>query len=330
MAATCSGHSHPSTRAALTLGNTLYVMVVHVLSAAVTCHAALCQAASLGIARHTLVDRETGASVLQIYSESPKTHQAAQRPDHSWCSQDQEVRLQACRMPAAATSLHRALFQAYMGCSQAVSACKQAREHCPCRLQVPPLGNGSGCVWLPNQGTCRAASELQDTMHCNMVLLVAAGAGPAVRVGLAAPHDQYCCAGGGEQDVSAGTARRPGQGATCAIRKQHGLTVQLDSAGLMCLAHAPSCPPSHLVHRSWCCWLSIATCTATCCALCCVERGPCLPQMKLLFAMLNEPPWCFFPLTVQLLSSEWLPLQAKCLQPPAHVRVDAAAMEVSS
>eukprot|EP00891_Asterochloris_glomerata_P008697 jgi/Astpho2/8697/Aster-05265 len=53
-------------------------------------------------------------------------------------------------------------------------------------------------------------------------------------------------------------------------------------------------------------------------------------KMKLLFAMLNEQPWCFFPLTVQLLSSEWLPLQAKCLQPPAHVRVDAAAMEVSS
>ena len=70
--------------------------------------------------------------------------------------------------------------------------------------------------------------------------------------------------------------------------------------------------------------------TATCCALCYAERGPCLLQMKLLFAMLNEPPWCFFPLTVQLLSSEWLPLQAKCLPPPAHVRVDAAAMEVSS
>lgn len=69
-------------------------------------------------------------------------------------------------------------------------------------------------------------------------------------------------------------------------------------------------------------------CHLLCTLLC--ERGSCLPQMKLLFAMLNEQPWCFFPLTVQLLSSEWLPLQAKCLQPPAHVRVDAAAMEVSS
>ena len=100
-------------------------IMLHVLGAAVTCHAALCQplcqAAASVLQDTSLADPKSGTSVLQIHSKPPKAHQATQRPDHSWCSQNKEVRLQACGVPAA---VHRALFQAYMGCSQAVSACK--------------------------------------------------------------------------------------------------------------------------------------------------------------------------------------------------------------
>lgn len=153
MAATCSGRSHPSTRAAPTLGKTHHAKFVHVSSAAVTCHAALCQAA---LAWYTLVDTQQGTSVLQVHREPPSTHQAAQWPDHSWCSQNEEVRLQACGMP------HSFPGQSFRCTWAAVKLCQhasQAREQSACRLQVSPMGNGSGCVWLPNQGTCRTGSE---------------------------------------------------------------------------------------------------------------------------------------------------------------------------
>lgn len=53
-------------------------------------------------------------------------------------------------------------------------------------------------------------------------------------------------------------------------------------------------------------------------------------QVRLLFEMLNVDPWCYYPLTVQLLSTSYAPLRNKCLQPPAHVAVTIAPMEVYS
>ncbi|KAL0050847.1 hypothetical protein WJX82_008369 [Trebouxia sp. C0006] len=51
-------------------------------------------------------------------------------------------------------------------------------------------------------------------------------------------------------------------------------------------------------------------------------------KVRLLFEMLNLDPWCYYPLTVQLLSTSYAPLRNKCLQPPAHVAVTIAPMEM--
>ncbi|KAL0032103.1 hypothetical protein WJX77_005130 [Trebouxia sp. C0004] len=51
-------------------------------------------------------------------------------------------------------------------------------------------------------------------------------------------------------------------------------------------------------------------------------------KARLLFEMLNLDPWCYYPLTVQLLSTSYAPLRNKCLQPPAHVAVTIAPMEM--
>ncbi|KAL0020174.1 hypothetical protein WJX79_002771 [Trebouxia sp. C0005] len=51
-------------------------------------------------------------------------------------------------------------------------------------------------------------------------------------------------------------------------------------------------------------------------------------KVRLLFEMLSLDPWCYYPLTVQLLSTSYAPLRNKCLQPPAHVAVTVAPMEM--
>ncbi len=53
-------------------------------------------------------------------------------------------------------------------------------------------------------------------------------------------------------------------------------------------------------------------------------------QVRLLFEMLNLDPWCYYPLTVQMLSSSYTNLRAKCIAPPAHVAVTTAPMEVQN
>lgn len=54
----------------------------------------------------------------------------------------------------------------------------------------------------------------------------------------------------------------------------------------------------------------------------------CVLQVRLLFEMLNLNPWCYYPLTVQLLSSSYTALRAKCVPGPLHMAVTTAPMEV--
>jgi hypothetical protein len=51
-------------------------------------------------------------------------------------------------------------------------------------------------------------------------------------------------------------------------------------------------------------------------------------QVRLLMEMLNCPPWSYYPLTLQILSSEYLPLRAKCPDPPSHMAVNVVPLEV--
>ena len=44
--------------------------------------------------------------------------------------------------------------------------------------------------------------------------------------------------------------------------------------------------------------------------------------------MLSLDPWCYYPLTVQMLSTSYTPLRAKCIAPPPHVVVTTAPIEV--
>lgn len=52
-------------------------------------------------------------------------------------------------------------------------------------------------------------------------------------------------------------------------------------------------------------------------------------QVRLLHEMLNVAPWRFYPLSVQILSSEYNPMRAKCPPLPAHISVTVAPLEVS-
>jgi len=54
----------------------------------------------------------------------------------------------------------------------------------------------------------------------------------------------------------------------------------------------------------------------------------CLVQIRLLMEMVNVPPWSYYPLTLQILSSEYLPLRLKCPDPPSHIAVNVAPLEV--
>lgn len=52
-------------------------------------------------------------------------------------------------------------------------------------------------------------------------------------------------------------------------------------------------------------------------------------QVRLMMEMLNVKPWCFFPLTLQILSSEYEGFQAKGPPLPSHIQVTTAPLEVS-
>lgn len=51
-------------------------------------------------------------------------------------------------------------------------------------------------------------------------------------------------------------------------------------------------------------------------------------QVLLLLEMLRAEPWCFYPLTLQFLSSQHSALRGKCPPPPEHMQVLVAPMEV--
>ena len=56
---------------------------------------------------------------------------------------------------------------------------------------------------------------------------------------------------------------------------------------------------------------------------------PCLLlQVLLLMEMLNTEPWCYFPLTLQFLSSRVSAERGRCPPPPPHVAVLVAPLEV--
>ena len=50
--------------------------------------------------------------------------------------------------------------------------------------------------------------------------------------------------------------------------------------------------------------------------------------MLLLMEMLRAEPWCYYPLTLQFLSSQHAALRGRMAQPPEHMRVLVAPMEV--
>lgn len=54
-----------------------------------------------------------------------------------------------------------------------------------------------------------------------------------------------------------------------------------------------------------------------------------LPQIRLLMEMLRAEPWCYFPLTVQFLSSRVSAERGRCPAPPPHMPVLVAPLEVS-
>ena len=55
---------------------------------------------------------------------------------------------------------------------------------------------------------------------------------------------------------------------------------------------------------------------------------PMLVQVFLLMEILNTEPWCYFPLTLQILSSAYAPLQAGARAMPPHMTVTVAPLEV--
>lgn len=52
------------------------------------------------------------------------------------------------------------------------------------------------------------------------------------------------------------------------------------------------------------------------------------PQVLLLMEMLRAEPWCYYPLTLQFLSSTHAALRGRCPPPPEHMRVLVAPLEV--
>ena len=44
--------------------------------------------------------------------------------------------------------------------------------------------------------------------------------------------------------------------------------------------------------------------------------------------MLRAEPWCYYPLTLQFLSSQHSALRGKCPPPPEHMQVLVAPLEV--
>jgi hypothetical protein len=56
-------------------------------------------------------------------------------------------------------------------------------------------------------------------------------------------------------------------------------------------------------------------------------RLPAWLQVLLLFEMLNAEPWCYYPLTLQFLSSQHSALRGRCPPPPAHMSVLVAPLD---
>ena len=53
-------------------------------------------------------------------------------------------------------------------------------------------------------------------------------------------------------------------------------------------------------------------------------------KIAVLMEMLRVEPWRYYPLTVQFLSSEWAAQRGRCAQPPAHMPVCVAPLEVGA
>ncbi|CAD7698534.1 unnamed protein product [Ostreobium quekettii] len=49
-------------------------------------------------------------------------------------------------------------------------------------------------------------------------------------------------------------------------------------------------------------------------------------KVNVLHEMLHTSPWCYFPLSLQLLSSKWNPLRQGCRPPPGHMPVNVAPL----